>query len=196
MSRPHVLFLALLFATGATDAAQDAPSAAAPAAAQPGPAAKTPPAAQPAGSKQRGTKAAEAKPPLRQEHVIYVPFKNLRSVMDREDASIVLPYAQFLEMWERLAQARPAADQAAGGRADHRAPTMPARSRASWRIWTRRWTSSRSTANGPACRCSSATRPSDRRGARTNRCCCEASARGGTNCSSAGKASTRSSCTW
>ena len=41
---------------------------------------------------------------MRQEHVIYVPFKNLHSVFEREDSSIVLPYAQFLEMWDRLVQ--------------------------------------------------------------------------------------------
>ena len=51
-------------------------------------------------------KQADAGPTCAQEHVIYVPFTKLRSVFDREDSSIVLPYAQFLEMWDRLVRAR------------------------------------------------------------------------------------------
>ncbi len=34
--------------------------------------------------------------------MIYVPFENLGDVFGDEDSSIVLPYAQFLEMWDRL----------------------------------------------------------------------------------------------
>jgi len=61
-----------------------------------------PPTAHPPSKKQPG--ASGVKPPLRQEHVIYLPFKNLRDVFEDEDSSIVLPYAQFLEMWNRLVQ--------------------------------------------------------------------------------------------
>lgn len=39
---------------------------------------------------------------VRQEHVIYLPFENLREALENEDSSIVLPYAQFLEMWNKL----------------------------------------------------------------------------------------------
>lgn len=79
------------------------PAAAKPAAAQP--AAGEPAAAKPAGVKEKEPDAGKpaAKPPLRQEHIIiYVPFKNLRDVFEKGDSSIVLPYAQFLEMWNRL----------------------------------------------------------------------------------------------
>ncbi len=36
--------------------------------------------------------------------MIYVPFTKLHSVFEREGSSIVLPYAQFLEMWDRLVE--------------------------------------------------------------------------------------------
>jgi len=67
----------------------------------------TPDAAKPAAAqspeeKRPGAEETGAEPPLRQEHVIYLPFKNLRDVFEDEDSSIVLPYAQFLEMWNRL----------------------------------------------------------------------------------------------
>lgn len=55
-------------------------------------------------AKEPGTEAPTAKPPLPQEHVIYLPFKELRDVFEREDSSIVLPYAQFLDMWGRLVE--------------------------------------------------------------------------------------------
>ena len=58
--------------------------------------------AQPSDKTSPDGKEAETRPPLRQEHVIYLPFKNLRDVFEDEDSSIVLPYAQFLEMWNRL----------------------------------------------------------------------------------------------
>lgn len=76
MLRRYLFSVVLVLAIGSLGRGQDAPSA----------------------------PASDAKPPLRQEHVIYVPFKNLREVFEREDSSIVLPYAQFLEMWNRLVQ--------------------------------------------------------------------------------------------
>ena len=48
------------------------------------------------------TAKPDAKPPLCQEHIIYLPFEKLSDVFENEDSSIVLPYAQFLDMWERL----------------------------------------------------------------------------------------------
>ena len=45
-----------------------------------------------------------------QEHIIYLPFENLRDVFEKQDSSIVLPYAQFLDMWNRLKQATPATE--------------------------------------------------------------------------------------
>ena len=47
---------------------------------------------------------APAPSSLPQEHIIYLPFENLRDVFEKQDSSIVLPYAQFLEMWNRLIQ--------------------------------------------------------------------------------------------
>ena len=49
-----------------------------------------------------GAGESETESPLRQEHVIYLPFEKLRDVFEDEDSSIVLPYSQFLEMWNRL----------------------------------------------------------------------------------------------
>lgn len=67
-------------------------------------AAQPPDAAQPADQEQPDAKEPDALPPLRQEHVIYMPFEKLSDVFEDEDSSIVLPYAQFLEMWDRLVQ--------------------------------------------------------------------------------------------
>ncbi|MBU4272642.1 MAG: hypothetical protein KKA28_12340 [Planctomycetes bacterium] len=104
MSRVYVFSLVLVFSLGSSGLGQDAPSAPPSLPTQTAPRAEQPPATQPADKKQPGTKESNARPPLRQEHVIYVPFKNLRDVFEREDSSIVLPYAQFLEMWNRLIQ--------------------------------------------------------------------------------------------
>jgi len=52
---------------------------------------------------------AEAQGPLPQEHIIYLPFDKLHDVFEKQDSSIVLPYAQFLDMWNRLTQAKPGA---------------------------------------------------------------------------------------
>ncbi len=54
-----------------------------------------------------GQAAADVKSSLPQEHIIYLPFENLREVFEKQDSSVVLPYAQFLEMWNRLKQPEP-----------------------------------------------------------------------------------------
>ena len=99
MLRVYGSFLALVSAFGGFALGQDSaavepapPPEAASDAGQPSEAAQPPQTA----------KAPDAEPPLRQEHVIYLPFENLRDVFEKEDSSIVLPYAQFLEMWNRL----------------------------------------------------------------------------------------------
>jgi hypothetical protein len=46
---------------------------------------------------------------LRQEHIIYLPFEKLSEVFGQEDASILLPYAKYLEMWNRLTRPEPLA---------------------------------------------------------------------------------------
>ncbi|MBN2292273.1 MAG: hypothetical protein JXM70_07605 [Pirellulales bacterium] len=121
MLRVYVLSLTLVLALGSSGWGQDAPPAkpsppvkvvpkvkkpATKNPIAPKPAAKKPIARQSAEKKQSGAKAKapDAKPPLRQEHIIYLPFENLRDVFEHEDSSIVLPYAQFLEMWNRLVQ--------------------------------------------------------------------------------------------
>ncbi len=195
MSQAHVFSLALLFALGSAGMGQDAPSAPASLPTQTAPRAKQPPAAQPADKKQPGTKQPDARPPLRQEHVIYVPFKNLRNVFEREDSSIVLPYAQFLEMWDRLIQPdrQPIKPPVNGviTRADYAGSVKGELAYLDATLDVEAL-----SASGPSCRCSSAMPPSDRRGAKTKPCCCEGSARGDTNYSCEGRANTRSSCTW
>ncbi len=44
---------------------------------------------------------------VRQEHIIYLPFEKLGEVFGREDSSILLPYAKYLEMWNRLTLPEP-----------------------------------------------------------------------------------------
>ncbi|MEN6450964.1 MAG: hypothetical protein ABFC96_10770, partial [Thermoguttaceae bacterium] len=99
MSRAYVFSLIMLFLLGSSGMALAAPPAASTPTAAAGNA-KQPPAAEPA--RKESTKPSEAKPAALQEHVVYVPFSDLRKVFEREDSSIVLPYAQFLEMWQRL----------------------------------------------------------------------------------------------
>jgi hypothetical protein len=103
MSRVYSFPLAFLLASASFVLAQEMPAA------QPATPTETPtetPAdlAQTPSYKPPDTKQSNAEPPLRQEHVIYLPFENLRDVFEDEDSSIVLPYAQFLEMWDRLVQ--------------------------------------------------------------------------------------------
>ncbi|HPM83600.1 MAG TPA: hypothetical protein PLF81_23005 [Candidatus Anammoximicrobium sp.] len=114
MPRLCVFPLVFLFALSHIGLGQDTPPAPRPLPTQATTLAAEKPAAQPpatqpsaggsAGSKQAGAKEPAAQLPVRQEHVIYVPFKNLREVFEDEDSSIVLPYKQFLEMWNRLVQ--------------------------------------------------------------------------------------------
>ena len=61
------------------------------------------------GDKPPSTEDLETESPLPQEHVIYLPFDDLRNVFEDDESSIVLPYAQFLQMWNRLvdSQRRP-----------------------------------------------------------------------------------------
>jgi len=120
MSRAIWLSLVLAAFCGTVLASEEKPSSATPrpssnsAADQPAAEIKSPladkkPAAKrPAGEKPTIEKAA-AKAALPQEHVIYVPYKNLRAVFEKEDSSIMLPYAQFLEMWKRLTPPDPQA---------------------------------------------------------------------------------------
>ena len=99
MSRVYGFSLALVLALSSSVVGQDMPATQPPL-----PAEAAPDAAQPPDTASPGTGASNAEPPLPQEHVIYLPFKNLRDVFEDEDSSIVLPYAQFLEMWNRLIQ--------------------------------------------------------------------------------------------
>jgi hypothetical protein len=68
--------------------------------------AKDPPTAKPSSPATAAAEAAkpDKKPPeatADQEHIIYIPFKNLPDVFDRADSSVVLPYGQLLELWGR-----------------------------------------------------------------------------------------------
>jgi hypothetical protein len=102
MVRGYVFPLILVLAIGGSGVGEEArrPAAVAPAATRDTkqPSAKP----RPADARQPGTKEPNAARPLRQEHLIYLPFKNLRDVFEDEKSSIVLPYSQFLEMWNRL----------------------------------------------------------------------------------------------
>ncbi len=103
MSRVCVSALALLFFLGNSTPGQDAPSKKPRPTPAAGNAAK-PPAAEPGDEKTPGKAEPGGETPLRQEHVIYVPFENLPEALKDQESSIVLPYAQFLEMWNRLVQ--------------------------------------------------------------------------------------------
>lgn len=106
MSRVYVLALAFCFALGRLCTGQDAPPAEP---SSPARVSDTPKPAdsQPADDEPSGPNRPDTKVPLPQEHLIYLPFKNLREVFEDEDSSIVLPYAQFLQMWNRLVQPEP-----------------------------------------------------------------------------------------
>jgi len=121
---PVIWLVAVCFSAPATAArAEDAPptksaspskppaDTGTPARAQPAPAKLTPapvqekPAREPASrAKPAGKAKASTLPPTRQEHVIYLPYTKLRDVFEDEDSSIVLPYSQFLRMWDRVAK--------------------------------------------------------------------------------------------
>jgi len=104
MSRLHNLSLVLLFALGSVGAGQDTPPGQMQPAAEVPPGIAQPPNVEPVSKTEPDTEHSITTPPLRQEHVVYVPFEKLRDVLKDEDSSIVLPYAQFLEMWNRLIQ--------------------------------------------------------------------------------------------
>jgi hypothetical protein len=53
----------------------------------------------PAAEKAPGRIAKSNNRPDREEHVIYVPYNKLPEVFEKEGASILLPYAQFLQLW-------------------------------------------------------------------------------------------------
>ena len=94
--RVYGFFLALVLAINSLLPAQDKT-------AEPPPPAETAPdVTQVPDDKVFTGKEPDGDATLPQEHVIYVPFENLRDAFEKEDSSIVLPYAQFLEMWERL----------------------------------------------------------------------------------------------
>ncbi len=102
MFRLSVFFLALLFSIGGAAMAKDSPSVPPPSSMKAMTHDQQPPVKQAADEKKPNKKKNDARGSLPQEHVIYIPFKNLPDVFEREDSSIVLPYAQFLEMWTRL----------------------------------------------------------------------------------------------
>ncbi|NLZ01815.1 MAG: hypothetical protein GXY25_14910, partial [Pirellulaceae bacterium] len=118
MSRALGFCLGLMLALGGSPFGRDA------AAAEPPEARPAAGAAQDGGDKPPGGSAPDAQPPLRQEHVIYLPYEKLRDVFEKEDSSIVLPYGQFLEMWNRLVRPeRPPTQPPASGvitRADYK----------------------------------------------------------------------------
>src|SRR5690606_27657881 len=43
------------------------------------------------------------------DRLIYIPFKNIKDVFDKSDATIFMPYLEYLELWAR--SAGPGADQ-------------------------------------------------------------------------------------
>ena len=102
MFRLSVFFLALLFSIGGAAMAKDSPSVPPPSSMKAMTHDQQPPVKQAADEKKPNKKKNDARGSLPQEHVIYIPFKNLPDVFEREDSSIVLPYSQFLEMWTRL----------------------------------------------------------------------------------------------
>ncbi|NLS94912.1 MAG: hypothetical protein GXX96_22380 [Planctomycetaceae bacterium] len=94
--RVYGFSLALLLAVSSLVPAQDTTPQ------PPPPTGAAPEPAQPPDETAPAEEKVGADAPLPQEHVIYVPFRNLRDVFEDEDSSIVLPYSQFLEMWNRL----------------------------------------------------------------------------------------------
>ena len=99
MLRLYVLPLVLALAIGSSGMGQEAPHGKPAASGQPAADVEQPRVAQPAGKQPPGLESG-----LQHERVIYVPFKKLSDVFEREDSSIVLSYGQFLEMWNRLVQ--------------------------------------------------------------------------------------------
>lgn len=124
MSRALGFCLGLVLALGGSTFGRDAAAAEPPEAKSAAGAAQDGDVAQGGGAKPPAGSAPDAQPPLRQEHVIYLPYEKLRDVFEKEDSSIVLPYGQFLEMWNRLVRPeRPPIQPPASGvitRADYK----------------------------------------------------------------------------
>ncbi|MFW6170287.1 MAG: hypothetical protein ACODAD_07345 [Planctomycetota bacterium] len=100
MWRTHSFQLALVLVFTASARGQDAPTEQSPPSAKPAPEATRQPDEKPPSAKDSATAS-----PLPEEHVIYVPYdKKLLEVFEDEESSVVLPYAQFLEMWNRLTE--------------------------------------------------------------------------------------------
>ena len=66
-------------------------------------------AQEPAHVETKTPAADEAKPSLSEkwDRLIYVPFKELQKVFDNQDASVVLPYAEYLDLMKRAINAVP-----------------------------------------------------------------------------------------
>ncbi|MBI3865330.1 MAG: hypothetical protein HY290_25935 [Planctomycetia bacterium] len=46
-------------------------------------------------------KAGDAPKPSDWESLVYLPYKNLKQVFEKEGAAVFMPYAQFLKMWDK-----------------------------------------------------------------------------------------------
>jgi hypothetical protein len=90
MLRVSTLSFALVALLGASTIAQNPDSG------SPAPAKAAPQSDKPAAPDD---KAAGGQKPDREEHVIYVPYQKLPEVFEKEGASVLLPYAQFLQLW-------------------------------------------------------------------------------------------------
>jgi hypothetical protein len=100
MSRVSGLLVILVVMMGRWAIAEDGADAPPPAVVQEGSAA--------GGAGVDGHGGLPAAPPAaRQEHIIYLPFEKLSEVFGQDDASILLPYSKYLEMWNRLARPEP-----------------------------------------------------------------------------------------
>lgn len=80
------------------------PAEQAPADATPVPAAATPaPAEQPpaAVATDKPAETPAAKPAELWERLIYLPYKNIRSVFEKQGATVFMPYLEYLKLWER-----------------------------------------------------------------------------------------------
>jgi hypothetical protein len=54
---------------------------------------------QPAWGQNGGNAGGEKeKPP---ERLIYMPFKNLKAVFEKPDGSVLVPYADYIKLWEK-----------------------------------------------------------------------------------------------
>ena len=69
--------------------------------------------------------SAQAEQPTEWERLIYLPYKNLRQVFEKETATVFMPYRQFLQLWGKGRIADDGGDQrpvaAVISRADYRA---------------------------------------------------------------------------